>query len=148
MSEKRKRPKAIIERGLKTCTLQIIGKRYAVNPETLKPMSALFSLVGTFSIEETKKNRYREWSFTKIVRPYRFSWMNDFAVKTVISLTDGKSTQIIKPTQNFDSGVEFEITEPKKITAKEAQVLIDLGASVYELDENDNLKGLAIVKFR
>jgi hypothetical protein len=150
MSEpERKRPKAIIERGLKTCTIQFVGKRNATNYENGKPISILFSMVGTFSIEPNK--RFREWSFTKIVRPYKFTWMQEFGVKTVILLCDGSQTQVLNPKSEMQYGVNFEISEPKRISAKEAQTLIERGAKVVELDPNSDefMKGdgLPITRF-
>ena len=147
MSEKRTRPKSTKEKDLKLVKVQIVGKRHNVNPDTLKTMSAFFSMEGTFTIEETKNKRYRDWSLIKIVRAQKFSWDSDFRMVTRVLLTDSFSTFIINPSQEMPNGVEFETTIPLRITSKEAQALIDSGAYVFELDENDNLKSLALARF-
>jgi hypothetical protein len=147
MSEKRVRPKSTKEKDLKMVRVQIVGTRHNVNPESLKSMKAFFSMEGTFTIEETKNKRYRDWSLIKIVRAQKFSWDSDFRMVTRVLLTDSYSTQIINPSQEMPNGVEFETTIPRRITPKEAQTQIDSGAYIFALDENDNLKSLATARF-
>jgi hypothetical protein len=143
------RPKAIIERDLKSCTIQLVGKRSARNPDTYKPESAFFSMVGTFSIENNK--RFREFSLIKIIRAFRFSWQKEFGVKTVIFLTDGEITFKLDVTENQEFGVNFEMTNPVRISTKEAVDLISKGARVVELDPNSDSifkgEGLPIARF-
>jgi len=130
------KPKAKIERNLKTCVVEFVGKRYARNPESFKPEYAFFHLTGTFSIEPNK--RFESWTLTKIIRPYRFTWMSEPSVKTVIGLCDGEQTIILNPCGEMQYGVNLEFSEAKRITAKEAQTLISQGAKVVELDPNSD----------
>jgi len=141
-----KKPKAVITRNVKICTVQFLGKRYAINPDSLKTMSAFFHMTGTFTIDPNKK--YSGWSLTKIIAPKRFTWDTTFTMRTRVYLhDDAQQTIPLDPTTPMENGVNFEITEPKRINAKEAQELINAGAIVVELDEEDRIKSGAIVKF-
>lgn len=81
------------------------------------------------------------------VRPYRFTWMREISMKTVVSLFDGSQSFVVKPDETMQVGIEFEKTEPKKITQKEAQQFVSKGAYIFELTEDDKLEGVAVVKF-
>lgn len=137
--------KLIREENLKSCEVQIVAKRYARNPESFKTESAYFSVIGTFKIDPNK--RYRNWSLVKIVRPFKMSFMRESGMKTVIALFDGQQTTILKPTQKMQFGVDFETTEPKRITMKEAKELLDSGAYLCELSGDTDLTSLPIAKF-
>jgi hypothetical protein len=149
MSEQEKpKPKAKFERNVKSCTIEIIGKRYARNPESYKPESALFHMVGTFEIESNK--RYSGWSLTKKIAAFRFSWMPTWSVRTRVFLHDSAgSTFPLNPCESEQqNGVEFTLTEPKRISNKEAQILISQGAITVELDPNsDKISNLPIARF-
>ena len=146
--EKRVRPKSVTEKGLKTCMIQIVGKRTAIDAD-LKPISAWFLMEGTFEIEKTKNDKYRNFTLIRIFRAQKFSWDTDFHMHTSIFLSDGFTTFRLNPTDgDLPNGVDFSITSPKKISEKEAIELMNLkGAYVVKLDPEDNLRGLAVAKF-
>lgn len=146
MSEKTSRPKSTKEKDLKIVRVQIVGKRSAIDSD-LKRISAFFSLEGTFSIEKTKNDKYKNFSLILIRRVQKFTWQEDFHFITRVLLTDTYSTVVLSPCEIPPNGVEFETTRPLKITPKEAQTLIDKGAYCLSLDENDNLTTSAITIF-
>jgi hypothetical protein len=148
MSElKLKHPKSTKEKGLKTCTVQIVGKRSAIDAD-LKPISAWFLMEGTFEIEKTKNDKYKNFSLIRIFRAQKFTWDLDFHMHTTIFLSDSFTTFMLKPTEPMPNGVDFSITSPKKISQKEADELINLkGAYVVKLDAEDNLQTLAVARF-
>lgn len=142
----RNKTKAIIERDLKTATVQVCAQRYAVNPDTYKTMSAWFSVQATFTIDPNKK--FRNFTLIKLTRFRKFTWEENGRVITATMLTDGKQTVRIAPTdQNNINGVDIELTEAKRITLKEARELITNGAYVCELDGNDRLKPVSVANF-
>lgn len=147
MSEKLKHPKPITEKGLKTVMIQIVGKRTAIDSD-LKPISAWFLMEGTYEIEKTKNDKYRNFSLIKIFRAQKFTWDTDFHMHTTIFLSDTFTTFMLKPTEPMPLGVDFSITSPKRISAKEAEELItQKGAFVVKLSPEDNLQSLAVARF-
>ena len=137
--------KATIERDLKTTTVQICAQRYAVNPDTYKTMSAWFSVQAIFTIDPNKK--FRNFSLTKLTRFRKFSWEETGRIIIAILLTDGNTTVRRSSTDRDLNGVDVELTEPKRITLKEAQELIAHGAFVCEIDSNDRLQSVSVANF-
>ncbi len=141
-----RKKKLIEERNVKSCVVQIVGKRFALNPDTLKIISAFFEITGTYSIDSNK--RFSLWTLTKIIRPYKFSWMQEHGMKTRLFVHDSEGRTVpLSPMEETPFGIECEMSEPKRITKAEAEKLIAEGAFIFELDENDQIRGLAIVKF-
>jgi len=147
LSEKRVRPKSLTVKGLKTCMIQIVGKRTAIDSD-LRPISAWFYMEGTFEIEMTKKDKYHNFTLISIYRAQKFSWDMDFHMHRTVFLTDGFTTFMLKPTDEMPLGVDFEISLPKRISEKEAEELINLkGAYVVKLGSEDTLQTLAVARF-
>ncbi len=144
MSENKPKLKAVYTRNVKTVELDVIGLRTALNPDTMKNMSAPFLIHCKISIENSK--HFADWTLTKAVLPYKFTWMKEKALKTKIFVEHDGMTEEVFLTSSEPLGLIIEMSEPKKISPTEAQKLVDSGARVFELDEYDRLSSLAVFK--
>jgi hypothetical protein len=144
MSENKPKLKPIIERNLKECELDIIGIRTALDPNTFKNVSCPFLIHVKISVEDNK--HFKNVFISKLTLPYRFSWMQERALKTKIFMhtCNGDMTEELFLNSPEPSGINIEFSEPKKIAPKDAQLLVDKGARVFSLDENDRLSSLAV----
>lgn len=57
-------------------------------------------------------------------------------------------TREIDLTTEAPIDILIEMSEPKKTTPKEAQALIDLGTRVFDMDERDRLRNLAVYSMK
>ena len=132
------------ERMVKEVSMDIIGVRTAFNPDTYKNISANFLIHLKISVENSK--HFTDIFLSKLTFPYRFTWMKEqrLKIKIYVHRDGGQMTEEVYITSPEPLGLVFEFSEPKKISQKEAQALLDAGSRVFALDENDNLSSLPI----
>jgi hypothetical protein len=138
--------KAKFERNMKEVSLDVIGLRTALNPDTMKNVSAPFLIHCKISVESGK--HYADWTLTKAILPYKFTWMSEKALKIKIFVEHDSMCEEVYLTSPEPLGLVIEMSEPKKISPKEAQALVDAGSRVFELDEFDRLSSLAVFKIK